>query len=1066
VVSDDRERRCHTYLKTPEGKALYQEQKKHFAAHPPEKPTLKPPPTKRKASQDPESPQLSAAAVFKQPYPSAALTAAEPPDIDLSTSWTYDIGANTHVGNNINHFFNYEEAQPTHMSTGSSSPKIHGYGDIKLSIQCGKRSRTFILKRVAYCPGFHTNLVSSDILFDAGVRIDQESNCLVYRQTGGRFTDLIRYDKFRLLKAYPHEHPIFAAFPAHLKEVPARSATSKVWHQRLGHCDMESIQHLPAAAEGVVINKEPLKTTAFSPPLCEPCVMARIQQQTSRRPAPKGTYPFERVHFDVIILGTKDKKGYGGNTCIAHFWCDHTKYHRAWPLPNHKQSSLLPIFESIIAFTKKFGPGTKWIHSDDEKGIGEQIESLLQEDGIIWEVSTPYTPDQNFAAERSGRTITDRGRAILDEAQIPTYLWPEFTYAIIFLLNQTPIESLGWKTPYEILYGRKPKLFSLYVLGSLSYVLIKRSERKDTDKFDPRALKGYLVGFEASNIYRIWIPATDRVVRTRDVKIDETQRYKPQLEAPEVSANEKAEINRIQDLIDILHTSEFDWIEDLEAIPSTMPPAQPKGPTQAEKPSDATYLITPPATPDNLVPYEVPNWSLNREQAPLTNATPPSPLGGGDPEPEGTQHEDIQPPQPEPAQHHIQLLDPESEPERRPKRRKTRTQRAEDMPNQDLRKRAFHAESEQTGDNANIYDESAQHVLQTFFSASARNYGHRENLPPEPKSWKEMMNHPMSAHFRAATHKEIRTLIAKHTWDEVARPIKGKTNILPTTWRFTYKPDPDGYITKFKARLCARGDLQLGVNKQDVAAITGAYKTFRMLMALVAAFDLNVIQLDAVNAFINADLDEDIYISCPDGYKEAGRDICLKLRKALYGLRKSPKLWFNEFSTALQKLGLTPVPDEPCLFIHPTKLIIVFFYVDDILLMSSPSLNSELEELCRNLMEMYEMRRMDEFKSFLNTTVVRDRLNRRLWLSQHQYIEKLVAIYHQEFAPTTHTPLSGQDLQQYEGEATPKQIIAYQRRVGSIIYPASTSRPDIAYAASKLAEFMHNPSPAHLSEVH
>ena len=138
MVSDDRERRCHTYLKTPEGKALYQEQKKHFAAHPPEKPTLKPPPTKRKASQDPESPQLSAAAVFKQPYPSAALTAAEPPDIDLSTSWTYDTGANTHVGNNINHFFNYEEAQPTHMSTGSSSSKIHGYGDIKLSIQCGK----------------------------------------------------------------------------------------------------------------------------------------------------------------------------------------------------------------------------------------------------------------------------------------------------------------------------------------------------------------------------------------------------------------------------------------------------------------------------------------------------------------------------------------------------------------------------------------------------------------------------------------------------------------------------------------------------------------------------------------------------------------------------------------------------------------------------------------------------------------------------------------------------------------------------------------------------------------
>jgi hypothetical protein len=119
--------------------------------------------------------------------------------------------------------------------------------------------------------------------------------------------------------------------------------------------------------------------------------MSRIEKQTSRRPAPTGTYPFERVHFDVIILGIKGKKGHGGSTCIPHFWCDYTKYHRAWPTPNHKQATLLPIFESIIAFAKKFGPGIKWIHSDDEGGIGQHIEDLFEQDGIIWEVSPPYT---------------------------------------------------------------------------------------------------------------------------------------------------------------------------------------------------------------------------------------------------------------------------------------------------------------------------------------------------------------------------------------------------------------------------------------------------------------------------------------------------------------------------------------------------------------------------------------------------------------------------------------------------------------------------------------------------
>jgi hypothetical protein len=103
---------------------------------------------------------------------------------------------------------------------------------------------------------------------------------------------------------------------------------------------------------------------------------------------------------------------------------------------------------------------------------------------------------------------------------MPIDLWPEIVYTIIFLLNRMPVRSLNWKTPYAVLYGLKPRLFGIRVLGSLTYVLIQPKEREQTNKFNPKALKGYLVGFEASNIYRVWIPATNRVVRTRDVKND------------------------------------------------------------------------------------------------------------------------------------------------------------------------------------------------------------------------------------------------------------------------------------------------------------------------------------------------------------------------------------------------------------------------------------------------------------------------------------------------------------------------------------------------------------------
>ncbi|KAN0086766.1 hypothetical protein V8E54_000454 [Elaphomyces granulatus] len=203
VISELHERRCQQYLKTTEGRTMYEKQRRHYAANPPVRATLKPATNKkRKVTHDPQSPQLSAAAVYMPPSPgtfapveplsrpSAALNMEDPDNIKLSTSWMYDTGTNAHVGNDIKHFQNYFDVQPTHMATGSSSSAIHGYGDVMLTIQCGTRSRNFTLKNVAYCPGFHTNLVCADILFDAGVKIDQESNCLVYRQTGGLFADL------------------------------------------------------------------------------------------------------------------------------------------------------------------------------------------------------------------------------------------------------------------------------------------------------------------------------------------------------------------------------------------------------------------------------------------------------------------------------------------------------------------------------------------------------------------------------------------------------------------------------------------------------------------------------------------------------------------------------------------------------------------------------------------------------------------------------------------------------------------------------------------------------------
>lgn len=1050
VVNERRERRCQEYLKTEQGKAKYAEQKKAFAESPPSKP--QPPPSRKKQRKEAQRSQT--------PPPTIAM--ALPSATDIKHLWLYDSGAELHVTNNINYLHNYEEVEPTTIATGENSSTILGYGEAKLDLEYGTRKRLLILKKVAYCPGFHTNIVCGDALFNSGIKIDQEKNQLVYRRTEQLFSDLIKQGRLHFLKGQPREVQNPSVFSVNSKERFKQPATKKVWHQRMGHCDMESITNLSLAAEGVEIVDAPKHITEFGSPLCEPCVMAKLQSQISRRPPTlQARTPFERIHFDVIVMG----KGYGGAACIAHFWCEKTKYHRAWPLPNHKQHTLLPIFEATIAFAKKFTMGgIKWFRSDDEAGIGGTIEDYLRDDGIEWEVSTPYNPNQNGPAERAGKAISDKGRALAYEANLPDYLWPEFVTAIVYLLNRTPIRALGWKTPYECLYGRKPNLHGIRILGSLTYILIVGKSRDQLRKFDPRALKGYLVGFEASNIYRVWSPITNRVIRTRDVKIDETQRYQPNQNTQDLSVQEMEDVRRIQDIVDIFLNDEVDWIEDTEALANLQPPTEPPldAPTLPEpsKDNEQNPLVTPPpstperdtseqdiSTPEQpLIPEpNIPPEQPSNQTQPNKRDAPSS--GGGEDDQGGSEGS-----------------------ERRSKRQRTQTEKAKDMPNQDLRKKAFFSSADKPDDNSDDppddheEEPTYEQAYRAFAVATTRTYGHRDDMPPAPKSWKEMMNHPLSVHFRAAAHREIRALITKRTWDEVVRPLKARA--IPTKWTFQYKENPDGYVTKFKARLCARGDLQLGVHKRDVQAITGAYRTFRLLMALVAAFDLEIIHLDAINAFVNADVDEEIYITMPEGYKEGDKGKVLKLRKALYGLRKSPRLWFIMLSGTLRRLGLKPVPDEPCLFIHPTKLIMIFFYVDDILIIGSKANLLDLEELAKNLNETYEMRTIKEFNQFLNIRIIRDRPNKRLYLCQDQYIEKLVSQFNQEYAKLPFTPLSNQDLKPYEGNATPGEINAYQVRIGSIIYPATTLRPDIAFAATKLAEFMQNPSPAHLAEVH
>jgi hypothetical protein len=158
-------------------------------------------------------------------------------------------------------------------------------------------------------------------------------------------------------------------------------------------------------------------------------------------------------------------------------------------------------------------------------------------------------------------------------------------------------------------------------------------------------------------------------------------------------------------------------------------------------------------------------------------------------------------------------------------------------------------------------------------------------------------------------------------------------------------------------------------------------------MALAAAFGLKAYQYDVLNAFLNAILNKPVYVQTPEPYVKQLSKI-LELKRALYGLKDAPLLWYKHLKETLIKLGLRPVKDVPCLFTN--ERLIVFFYVDDIVVLVYPDHLDDHRQFEERLEAVYDLRKLGELKWFLGIRVLRDWTAGMIWLIQNSFIEKVV----------------------------------------------------------------------------
>ena len=164
-------------------------------------------------------------------------------------------------------------------------------------------------------------------------------------------------------------------------------------------------------------------------------------------------------------------------------------------------------------------------------------------------------------------------------------------------------------------------------------------------------------------------------------------------------------------------------------------------------------------------------------------------------------------------------------------------------------------------------------------------------------------------------------------------------------------------------------------------------------------------------------------------------------------------------------MGLFQVPGQPCIFTDYNG-IIVFFYVDDLVMIFPINKRARALDLLKELTQAYEFRVMGELGWFLGVKVSRDRLEKKLWLSQESYFEKICREFGCEIpGRKVCTPIVDDQMSKYDGSTSPDQIKLYQKKVGSLIYASTVTRPDISRAVSHLAEFMTNPGPHHMKAI-
>jgi hypothetical protein len=336
------------------------------------------------------------------------------------------------------------------------------------------------------------------------------------------------------------------------------------------------------------------------------------------------------------------------------------------------------------------------------------------------------------------------------------------------------------------------------------------------------------------------------------------------------------------------------------------------------------------------------------------------------------------------------------------------------------------------------------------------------NIEEDPKTFKEAMAFRDVAFWKEEINDEIDSILSNNTWILIDLPLGSKP--IGCKWVFRRKYNTDGSLQTFKAKLVANGFRQKeGIYYFDTYAPVARIASIRVLLALASIFNLYVHQMDVKTAFLNGDLDEEVYMEQPEGFimHEHEKKLC-KLVKSLYGLKQAPKQWHEKFGYVILSHGFKHNNADKCIYSKFTDCygVIICLYVDDMLIFGT---NMEgISETKKYLISKFKMKDLKEVDTILGIKVKKH--SGGYALCQTHYIEKILLKF-QYLRIKEVTTLYDSSVKLTENSGRAVAQLEYASAIESLMYAMHGTRPDISFAICKLSRYTNNPSTEHWKAI-